>query len=107
MKLQKHSPVSFTPESTGGQISPVRALRTQAGVRSTFGRLLLQETLHKCRNYTSPVRATDCSVTPSGFMRDAHGSRGFTPAQKPLLHKPCKGDRTFCHPVGVPMGYAL
>ena len=77
MKLQKHS--------------PERALRPQAGVRSTFGRLLLQEPLHKSRSYTSPALgplgrltlqegAAEGSFTPSGFMCNAHGSRGLTPA---------------------------
>ena len=56
MKLQKQS--------------PERALRTQGGVKP----------LHKSRSYTSPERAADGSVTPSGFMCNAYGRRGFTPA---------------------------
>ena len=67
MKLQKHSPAlgpkgRFTLEE--------RALRIQAGV----------EPLHKSRSYTSPERVAEGSVTPSGFMCNTHGSRGFTPA---------------------------
>ena len=56
MKLQKQS--------------PERALRPQAGVKP----------LHKSHNYTSPEGAAEWSVTPSGFVCNAHGSRGFTPA---------------------------
>ena len=57
MKLQKQS--------------PERALRTQGGVKP----------LHKSRSYTtSPKGAAEGSVTPTGFMCNAHGRRGFTPA---------------------------
>ena len=49
--------------------SPERALRIQAGV----------EPLHKGRSYTSPERAAEGSVTPSGFMCITHGIAGASP----------------------------
>ena len=78
MKLQKHSP-ALGP--LGRLTLQERALRPQAGVKP----------LHKGHGYTSPAlgplgrltlqeRAAEGSVTPSGFMCNAHGSRGLTPA---------------------------
>ena len=67
MKLQKYSP-ALGP--LGSLTLQERALRPQAGVKP----------LHKGHGYTNPKGTAEVSVTPSGFMCNAHDSRGVTPA---------------------------